>query len=103
MINAVHLINQLFEIQSKIRDMGEADRFERNFTRLTSMFTDEGYIVQDPTHEAYSDSRTDCEASITGKMSSRMKISKTLKPVIYQKEEGNLRLVQKAVVIVENE
>jgi len=101
MINPVHIINQLYEMQSKIAELGQAGSFERNFNRLFSIFQDDGFVIQDPTNEAYTESRTDCEASITGKISSRMKIVKTLKPVIYQKNDDNIRLVQKAVVIVE--
>jgi hypothetical protein len=36
-----------------------------------------------------------------GNVSSKMKITKTLKPIIYQKLQGNVQLQQKAVVIVE--
>jgi hypothetical protein len=44
--------------------MGQAASFERNFNRLSSVFEEEGFIIQDPTNELYNDSRTDCEASI---------------------------------------
>ncbi len=97
----VQVINQLFEIQNKIKEIGHAAGFERNFNRLLSAFEEEGFIIQDPTNEAYSDSRTDCEASISGALSSKMKITKTLKPVIYKKAGDAVQLLQKAVVIVE--
>ncbi len=99
--SAVQLINQFFEIQHKIKDLGHAPGFERNFNRLLAVFEDEGFIIQDPTNEPYSDSRTDCEASISGALGSKMKITRTLKPVIYKKENNGVQLVQKAVVIVE--
>lgn len=88
-------------MQAKIKDLGAAQNFERNFNRLFSLFEEDGYIIQDPTGEPYSESRTDCEASIAGKISSKMKITKTLKPVIYEKKETGPSLIQKAVVIVE--
>lgn len=102
MINVVHIINQLFEMEGKINESGMAANFERNFRRLFSIFEEEGFIIQDPTGEPYTDSRTDCEASISGKIGSKMFITRTLKPVIYQKKENGVQLLQKAVVIAEN-
>jgi len=101
MNNTLQVINQLFEIQYKIKELGQAASFERNFNRLAATFEEDGFIIQDPTNEAYNDSRTDCEASIVGTMSSKMKITKTLKPIIYKKADGAVQLIQKAVVLVE--
>jgi hypothetical protein len=102
MINPVHIINQLFEMQARSAELGVSRQFERNFNRLFSIFEEEGYIIQDPTGELYTESRADCEASLTGRIGSRMKITRTLKPVIYQKNENNVQLLQKGVVIAEN-
>ena len=101
MTSTLQVINQIFEIQGKISEMGHSAGFERNFNRLFSIFEDEGYLIQNPLNEAYTESRTDCEASIIGQSSSKMKITKVLKPVVYQKLQGNVQLVQKAVVLVE--
>jgi hypothetical protein len=100
-MNPAHIINQLFEMQAKVKEAGLAPGFERNFNRLFSIFEEDGFVIQDPTGEAYTESRTDCEASISGKIGSKMIISRTLKPVIYQRKDGNLQLLQKAVVIAE--
>lgn len=102
MFNPLHIINQLFEMQCKANELQVSRQFERNFNRLFSVFEEEGYIIQDPTGEVYTDSRTDCEASISGQMSSKMKIIRTLKPVIYQKKGNEVQLLQKAIVIAEN-
>ena len=89
-------------MQAKLKEAGTLHTLERNFNRLSSLFEDEGFIIQDPTGEAYLETRTDCEASITGRISSKMKITRTIKPIIYQRKEGQLQLVQKGVVIAEN-
>ena len=102
MLNPIHIINQLFEIQGKLKENGAAQNFERNFNRLFNIFEEEGYIIQDPTGEIYSETRTDCEASISGRIGSKMKITRTIKPIIYQKKDGSVELLQKAVVIAEN-
>lgn len=102
MINPIHIINQLFEIQMKIKESGASQNFERNFNRLFGLFEEEGYIIQDPTGESYAETRTDCEASISGRLGSKMKITRTIKPIIYQRKDGSVQLLQKAVVIAEN-
>jgi hypothetical protein len=102
MISAIPIINQLFEMQAKLKEKGLAPDFERNFNRLYHVFEEEGYLMQDPTGEAYSETRTDYEASISGKVSTRMKISRTIKPIIYLKKDGAITLLQKGVVIAEN-
>lgn len=102
MINPVHIINQLFEMQAKLKEAGSSHNLERNFNRLFNLLEEDGFMIQDPTGEAYSETRTDCEASISGRMSAKMKIIRTIKPIIYQKKDGNVQLVQKAVVIAEN-
>ena len=100
MNNTLQIINQLFEMEYKIKDLGQSAIFERNFNRLNAAFEEEGFLIQDPTNEMYNDARTDCEASIVGSVASKMKITKTLKPIIYKKDGSNVQLVQKAVVLV---
>jgi hypothetical protein len=102
MMNAVSVINQLFEMQVKMKEKGISTDFERNFNRLYHVFEEEGYLVQDPTGETYSETRTDYEASISGRVSARMQISRTIKPIIYLKKDGAVTLIQKGVVIAEN-
>ena len=97
----LQIINQIFEIKNKLHGLGIAPAFDRNINRLYALFEEDGYIIQDPTNENYEASRTDCEASIIGNATAKMKITKTVKPIIYQKLQGNVQLQQKAVVFVE--
>jgi hypothetical protein len=60
-----------------------------------------GYTWHNPMGEKYAETRTDCEASISGRISDKMIINQVIKPVIYKQEEGTRMLVQKAIVIVE--
>ena len=98
---SLNIINQVFELQQKVLSMPDASGLERNFSRLFNLFEEEGYLLQNPLNEAYTDARLDCEASIVGTPSSKMSITKVLKPAIYHKAQGQLQLVQKAIVIVE--
>jgi hypothetical protein len=101
MLNPVHIINQLFEMKAKLKETNVAQSLERNFTRLFNIFEEGGYIIQDPIGEPYSETRADCEASITGSIGSKMKITHTIKPIIYQQTDGDVQLLQKGVVIAE--
>jgi hypothetical protein len=49
MINPLHVINQLFDMQVKLKEKGLSQDFDRNFKRLYNLFEEEGYLVQDPT------------------------------------------------------
>lgn len=97
------IINQLFELGKKIAQNQHLDLYSRNLERLNSALEEEGFKVHDPSGELYTETRTDCEASIVGKTSGSLKIKHVIKPIIYRKEEQGYQLVQRAIVIVEAE
>jgi hypothetical protein len=45
MQNSIQIINQVFEIQTKLNDLSDAASFERNLNRLFSIFEDEGFML----------------------------------------------------------
>lgn len=96
----VLIINQIFEIKQKLIQENLLSHFERNFNKLDYLFEEEGWKMIDPIGEPYSESRTDCEASIVG-YSRKMRITKVIKPAIYKSDSGKNELIQKAIVIVE--
>ena len=99
----ITLINQFFEVQQKSsQEPDMAEKLERNFNRISTIFEEAGYTINNPLGEKYSDSRTDCTANIVGNESANMYISQVIKPVIYQELDGALTLVQKGIVIVES-
>jgi hypothetical protein len=97
----VQIINQIAEIQQKLRQEGNEDRYSRNLNKLHHIFDEQGYIYNIPLGEKYDDSRTDCEVSIAGKESRNMIITQVIKPIIYKKEGNGAKLIQKGIVIVE--
>lgn len=96
------LINQLFELRSKLQQENLESKVERNLHRIFNTLEEEGYLLKNPIGEVYNDTRTDCEANIIGRESKHMIISQVLKPIIYKKENNALTLLQKAVVMVES-
>ena len=97
----IQLINQVFEISQKIAQEQLAAKFERNFNKIYNLFEEEGLHCINPMGEKYSESRTDCEASIVGEGNQHLIITKVIKPIVYRQEQGQMILVQKGIVIVE--
>lgn len=101
--NAVlQMINQLSEVEQKIKQNNQEEQFQRNFNRIFHILEEAGYVYQYPLGQKYSDSRTDCEANIVGNPGKNMIITKVIKPIVYEKTGSGMSLLQKGVVIVEN-
>lgn len=102
------ILNQLFEIENKLRNINETNSIQRNLDRMKDYFeTDalgngQGLIYYNPLGESYNETRTDCEASISGSSHENLEIIEVLKPIIYFKYANTQTVIQKAVVIVES-
>lgn len=94
------IINQVFDLEKKINAQSESPKFDRNFRRIRAAWEALGLSYYDPTGEAYDETRTDCEASISGDSEENLFIKETLKPIIRQEEDGFIKIIQRAVVIV---
>lgn len=95
------LINQLSEIEQKVAQEQLSEKFDRNFKRIQNTFEEMGFYVLHPLGEKYTESRSDCEASIVGDGRGSLIITKVIKPIIYQQQDGQRVLVQKGIVIAE--
>lgn len=95
------LLNQIFEIQKKIKDKPAERSIKRNLQRMQTTFESAGYKIHDPLHESYDDTRLDCEARVAGETAENLYISEVIKPLIYLTDNGKNHILQKAVVIVE--
>lgn len=94
------IINQLFDLEKKVGKLEDGKVGHRNFKRMKDSWLSMGFTYHDPTGEAYDETRTDCEASISGESSKSLVITETLKPIIRYQEDGFSKIVQRAVVIV---
>lgn len=103
MNNTIQIINQIVEIQQKLKQDNLENRYERNLNRLYNIIEEEGFICKNPLGEKYNDSRTDCEANIVGKEGKNMIITQVIKPIVYKQEVSGPVLVQKGIVIVEKQ
>jgi hypothetical protein len=108
------LVNQVFEIEKKASQLQEGNSIGRNITKLRNLMESElfqdghgtiGLSYHNPIGEAYSHSRSDCEASISGTGSENLEIVEVIKPIVFFSfnEDGLVRkiIVQKAVVVAQ--
>jgi hypothetical protein len=94
--------NLLFEMERKFVSGSGDEPLIRLHRRMAKVIDDAGYYVHNPVGEAYSETRTDLEASVRQDADDETAcIQSVLKPVVYRKTDGGtLILVQKGVVIV---
>jgi len=112
----IDILNQVFEIEKKVALLHEENSLSRNVNRLKALLENDllqedktiqsGLIYHNPLGERYDDTRTDCEASITGTATEDLYITEVIKPIIFytftERGQTMKSLVQKAVVIVQS-
>ena len=94
----IKILNCIFEIEKKITENDTT--IKRNIDRIKNTFEELGLKYHNPIGENYSETRTDCEASISGDLSSKLKIINVVKPIIYAKSDHGYSIIQRAVVVV---
>jgi hypothetical protein len=107
-------MNQIFEIEKKSANLKEENSIQRNLNKMKGILEEEffkgsstiGLTYHNPLGESYSDTRTDCEATIAGTGVENLEIIEVIKPIIfyaYQENEKVIKvIVQPAVVIVQS-
>lgn len=109
------LVNQVFDIEKKLSLIKEENSIQRNINRLKDLVENElfkgtggtiGLAYHNPLGEIYSDTRTDCEASIAGTSADNLEIVEVIRPIIYYSyiEDDKIikTIVQKAVVVAKS-
>ena len=106
--NYLTILNQIFEIENKLTKIQEQNSIQRNIDRLKDFFAtdalsdDQGLEYHNPIGERYNETRTDCEANISGTSHENLEIIEVLKPIIYAKIGNSKIVIQKAIVIVQS-
>lgn len=107
-------MNQIFEVEKKASNLKEENSIQRNINKMRGMMEEEffkgssiiGFTYHSPLGESYSDTRTDCEATISGTSVENLEVVEVVKPIIYcsyQEGEKILKtIVQPAVVVVQS-
>ena len=96
----INIINQVFEIEKKLAANG-TPAIQRNVDRIKAELGEMGYDYHNPIHEKWDETRTDCEANVTGILKNKMTIAEVIKPVVHHKDDSGKKIIQKAIVVVE--
>jgi hypothetical protein len=102
MEDAKNVLNQVFEMEKKLRRLDNGEVLQRNIERMKEGFESLGLVYHNPINEKYDETRTDCEANISGDSVENLHVIEVIKPIIRFKKEGLNIIVQKAIVIVES-
>ena len=104
-------MNQIFEIEKKSANIKEDNSIQRNINRIKGILEEEffkggsiiGCTYHNPLGESYSDTRTDCEATIAGTEVENLEIIEVIKPIIfcaYQENEKVIKVIAQAAVVI---
>lgn len=94
------MANQVFSLDQKLAKLEYPSGTARNVRRLRQSLESFGVRYHDPIGEAYDETRTDCEASISGEKSEGLYIIETIKPIVRLDTSDVQQIIQRALVIV---
>ena len=121
------IINQLYELEQKLKKHGDQNNLQRNLTKMKDAFAEEGmpgdvhgqlYIClsyEDPMGQSFKETRTDLDATISGSGTDNLVVVEVIKPIIRsalrvsageiteQDKAQFTQVIQKGVVIVESQ
>ena len=103
----LNLMNQVFEIEKKLDKLKNPGSIGRNVRKMKEAFAQDlfpngGLVYEDPIGQSYDETRSDCEASISGESTEDLVVVDTIKPIVRLTVHDMTRIVQRAVVVVES-
>jgi hypothetical protein len=114
-------LNQLYDLEQKLKKHGDPNNFQRNVTKMKDAFAEEGLPMgdaaggvhrvgltyEDPIGQSFKETRTDLDATISGTGTDNLVVVEVIKPIIravFRDGAGEYaRIVQKGIVIVESQ
>ena len=95
------VLNQLFEIEKKLTLHGDPNNITRNVDQIKSSIEELGLFYENPLGEEFQETRTDLEATISGKGTERLKVVEVIKPIIRLGQRALSHVLQRGIVVVE--
>jgi len=99
-------MNQLYEIEQKLKQHGDPHGLQRNVSKMKDAFDASGLVYEDPMGQAFKETRTDMEATISGPGTDNLVVVEVIKPIIRAIHRDGLcgvsKIVQKGIVVVES-
>lgn len=107
--NILVVLNQLYEIEQKLKKNGDPGNLQRNVNKVKDAFKaleEFGLIYEDPMNQPFKETRTDLEATISGSGTDNLVVVEVIKPIIravIRDGAGEFSIViQKGIVVVES-
>ncbi|HSC37500.1 MAG TPA: hypothetical protein VLD19_06515 [Chitinophagaceae bacterium] len=95
----IKMANLVFELEKKTARSEALPGVQRTISRMQQVLEEAGLLILNPLGEAFSDTRTDVEATLVGALHDKLTITEVLKPIVYMNQEGKNTLVQRGVVL----
>jgi hypothetical protein len=96
----IKMANLVFELEKKLASQQGSAAVLRNIEKMKAVIGEAGLLLMNPAGEAYHETRTDLEASISGPGVGALFVLEVIKPIVYSDRDGQRSLVQRGVVIV---
>lgn len=93
-------LNHIYDMERKLTLHGDGAGIQRNVERIKDSFAAEKLFYEDPMGQAFSETRTDLDASIAGQSTQNLVVTEVIKPVIRFGDHNYSRVVQKGIVVV---
>ena len=95
----VKMANLVFDLDKKLQAGEQSPGVKRIVARMLQLLEEEGLMILNPLGEAFTETRTDVEATLVGDVKGKLHITDVIKPVIYGKVDGKNTLLQRGVVL----
>lgn len=99
---ALHVLNNLYDIERKLAGHSDPGNIKRNMERIKNAFEDGKLFYDDPMGQDFNETRTDLEASITGTGTENLVVVEVIKPIVRFGDRALSRVMQKGIVIVQS-
>ena len=99
---ALTAMNNLAEMERKLAINGDPSNLKRNIERIKEALEGEKIFFEDPMGQAFNETRTDLDATITGTGTDGLVVVEVLKPIVRVGTREYSRVVQKGIVFVES-
>ena len=96
------LLNQLYEVERKLKLHGDPANALRNLEKMKDALEENGLFYEDPMGQAFKETRTDLEASISGRGTENLVVVEVMKPIVRLGPRALSQIVQKGIVVVES-
>jgi len=96
------IINNLFEIERKAINNDDPINISRNIERMKGALAELKLFYEDPMGQAFKDTRTDLDVSISGESTDDLVVVEVIKPIIRIGGLEHSKVIQKGIVVVKS-